>query len=42
MAEYVSAIIGIIAFGAHVGNSLHGFVDTLKDAPQEFLDLSMR
>ncbi|KAI1323737.1 ankyrin [Xylariaceae sp. FL0255] len=40
MAEYASAIIGLVAFGASVGNSLYGLIDTLKDAPNELLALS--
>ena len=39
MAEFVSAIIGLVAFGVQVGDSLHGLIDTLKEAPKEFRDL---
>jgi Fungal N-terminal domain of STAND proteins len=40
MAEFVSAIIGLVAVGAQVGNTFYGLIDTFKDAPEEFLDLS--
>ena len=40
MAEFASAIVGLAAVGAKVGNSLYGLIDTLKDAPAEFLALS--
>ncbi|KAI3328112.1 ankyrin [Xylariaceae sp. AK1471] len=40
MAEFVSAIIGLVAFGATVGNSLYSLIDTLKGAPNEILALS--
>ncbi|KAI0809951.1 ankyrin [Xylaria sp. FL0064] len=40
MAEFVSAIVGLVAFGATVGNSLYTLIDTLKDAPNELLALS--
>ena len=40
MAEFVSAILGLAAIGASAGNSLYSLVDTIKDAPNEFLALS--
>lgn len=40
MAEFVSAIFGLVAAGAKVGSSLYALIDTLKDAPNEFLALS--
>ena len=40
MAEFVSAIVGLAIAGAKVGDSLYALVDTLKDAPREFLALS--
>lgn len=40
MAEFVSAIVGLIAVGAKVSDSIYTLIDTLKDAPNEFLALS--
>lgn len=40
MAELVSAIVGLIAVGAKVSDSIYTLIDTLKDAPNEFLALS--
>lgn len=40
MAEFVSAIVGLIVAGAKVGDSLYALIDTLKDAPDEFRALS--
>lgn len=40
MAEFVSAIIGLVAIGIQVGNGLQSLIETAKDAPHEFLDLS--
>lgn len=40
MAEFVSAIVGLIAVGAQIGDSLYTLIDTIKDAPNEFLALS--
>jgi hypothetical protein len=40
MAEFVSAVIGLIAVGAKTSNSLHTLIDTFKDAPNEILALS--
>ncbi|KAJ9641370.1 hypothetical protein H2199_005340 [Coniosporium tulheliwenetii] len=40
MAEFVSAIVGLLVAGAKVGDSLYALIDTLKDAPNEFLALS--
>jgi hypothetical protein len=40
MAEFVSAVVGLIAVGAKIGDSLYTVIDTLKDAPNEFLALS--
>jgi hypothetical protein len=39
MAEFVNAIIGLIAFRASIGSNLYNFVDTLKDIPNEFFIL---
>lgn len=35
MAEYVSAIVGLVAFGLTVSNRLHNVIDTLRNAPKE-------
>lgn len=40
MVEFVSAIVGLIAVGAKVSDSIYTLIDTLKDAPNEFLALS--
>ena len=40
MAEYASAIVGLVVFGASVGHKLNAFIQTLKDAPNELRDLS--
>ena len=40
MAEYASAIIGLVLFGASVGKKLNVLIQTLKDAPDELRDLS--
>lgn len=40
MAEFVSAIVGLPAAGAKVSGSIYTLIDTLKDAPNEFLALS--
>ena len=40
MAEFASAIVGLVAAGAKIGDSLYALIDTLKDAPNEFLALS--
>ncbi|KAI9655254.1 MAG: hypothetical protein M1829_000667 [Trizodia sp. TS-e1964] len=40
MAEFASAVLGLAAAGAKVGNSLYALIDTIKDAPNEFLVLS--
>lgn len=40
MAEFVSAIVGLIIAGVKVGDSLYTLIDTFKDAPNEFLSLS--
>ncbi len=40
IAEFASAVVGLVAAGAKAGNSLYSFIDTLKDAPNEFLALS--
>lgn len=40
MAEFVSAIVALVAAGAKAGDSLYTLIDTIKDAPSEFLDLS--
>lgn len=40
MAEFISAIVGLLAAGAKVSNSIYTLIDTLKDAPNEFLALS--
>ena len=39
MAEFVSAIVALVAVGAQVGNSLHDISTTIKDAPDEFQKL---
>jgi hypothetical protein len=39
MAEFVSAIIGLIAVGANMSNNLHTLIDTFKNAPNEILAL---
>ena len=40
MAEFVGAIVGLAVAGATVGDSLYAVVDTIRDAPTEFLALS--
>lgn len=40
MAEFISAIVGLVAIGVQVGNGLQSLIETVKDAPHEFLDLS--
>lgn len=40
MAEFISAIVGLLAAGAKVSGSIYTLIDTLKDAPNEFLALS--
>ncbi|KAI9791850.1 MAG: hypothetical protein M1816_003395 [Peltula sp. TS41687] len=40
MAEFISAIIGLVAIGASASHSLYNLVDTVRDAPNEFLALS--
>ncbi|VUC31018.1 unnamed protein product [Clonostachys rosea] len=40
MAEFASAVVGLIAVGARVGESIYDLITTLKDAPHEFLALS--
>lgn len=40
MAEFASAIVGLLVAGAKVGDTLHTLIDTFKDAPNEFLALS--
>jgi hypothetical protein len=39
MAEFVNIIIGFIAFKANIRSNLYNFVDTFKNAPNEFLTL---
>jgi hypothetical protein len=39
MAEFVSAIVGLIAVGARTGDGLHSLIDTFKGAPNEILAL---
>ncbi|WEW57922.1 hypothetical protein PRK78_003389 [Emydomyces testavorans] len=40
MAEFASAIFGLIAVGAKTSNSLYTLIDTFRDAPNEILALS--
>jgi len=40
MAEFISAIVGLIAVGGHVGNRVYQAVEAFKEAPDEFLALS--
>lgn len=40
MAEFISAIVGLLAAGAKVSGSIYTLIDTLKDAPNELLALS--
>jgi exonuclease VII small subunit len=40
MAEFVSAVLGLVVVGAEVGDSLYALIDTFKNAPREFLELS--
>ena len=40
MAEFVSAIVGLVAAGAATGNSLYGVIDSWRSAPAEFQSLS--
>ena len=40
MAEFISAIVGLVAVGAHVGRKAYQAVEAFKDAPDEFLALS--
>ena len=39
MAEYVSAIVALVATGAQAGNILYDISKTIKEAPDEFLNL---
>ena len=39
MAEFVSAIVALVAIGAQAGNSLYDISKTIKEAPDEFLNL---
>ncbi len=39
MAEFASAIIGIVAVAASTGDALQEVISTVKDAPTEFQDL---
>jgi hypothetical protein len=40
MAEFVSSVVGLIAVGAKIGDSFYTRIDTIKDAPNEFLAFS--
>ena len=40
MAEFVSAVVGLVVVGVQVGDQIRGFIETLKEAPDELLDLS--
>jgi hypothetical protein len=40
MAEYVSAVLGLISFGLGVSNNIYKLIDALQDAPNELLALS--
>lgn len=40
MAEFASAIVGLIAVGAKTSNSLHTLINTFRDAPNKILALS--
>jgi len=39
MAEFASAVVGLVAAGAEAGSALYSLISTLKDAPTEFLAL---
>lgn len=40
MAEFVGAIVGLVAVGGTVGHKVYQAVEAFKDAPDEFLALS--
>ena len=40
MAEFINAIVGLVAACAATGNSLHGVIDSWRSTPAEFQSLS--